>query len=98
MIGLAVSAAGWNDAPATSFHLVRSMRGRRPDLQGTRGLMLWSGRTMAYTWMDSSSSELSQRMRDSLARRSSVSCSGVKVDGQPEFSYQKRSPTRRLWN
>ncbi len=37
----------WKDA---SLHLLKSIPLRTPLLQGTRGLMSWSGRTMAYTW------------------------------------------------
>jgi len=67
-------------------------------LQGTLGLISWSGRTMAYTWMLSLLSEQSQRTRDSLVFRISASCSRVKLLGQPPFSYQNRLPSRKLWN
>ena len=48
--------------------------------------------------MLSMSSELSQMTRDSRTFLSSVSCSMVKEDGHPLFSYQKRSPNRKLRN
>ena len=48
------------------WNLVRSILGRRLELQGTLGLISWSGRTMAYTWMSSILSELSQITRESF--------------------------------
>ena len=38
--------AEWKEA---SLHRLRSILGRTPDLQGTRGLISWSGNTIAYT-------------------------------------------------
>ena len=87
--------AAWKDA---SRHLVRSMRGSSCDLQLTRGLISWSGSTIACTWIVSMSSALSQKIRESRTFRISASCSRVKEDGQPEFSYQKRSPARKWLN
>ena len=52
----------------------------------------------AVTWTVSRSSLLSHRTRDSLTRLISASCSRVKEEGQPPFSYQNLSPWRKLWN
>ena len=41
--------AEWKEA---SLHRLRSILGRTPDLQGTRGLISWSGNTIAYTCND----------------------------------------------
>ena len=38
--------AEWKEA---SLHRLRAILGRTPDLQGTRGLISWSGNTIAYT-------------------------------------------------
>ena len=38
--------AEWKEA---SLQRLRSILGRTPDLQGTRGLISWSGNTIAYT-------------------------------------------------
>ena len=38
--------AEWKEA---SLHRLRSILGRTPDLHGTRGLISWSGSTIAYT-------------------------------------------------
>ena len=46
----------------------------------------------------SKSSLLSQRTLDSLTRLISASCSRVKDEGQPPFSYQNLSPCLKLWN
>lgn len=81
-----------------SRHLLKSIRGRIPDLQGTLGLISWSGSTIAYTCTLSNSSELSHRILDIFILRISPSCSTVKLDGHPPFSYQNRSPCRKLWN
>merc|ERR1719189_887508 len=85
----------WKEA---SLHLFRSILGRTPDLHGTLGLISWSGSTMAYTWTVSKSSLLSQRTLDSLTLLISASCSRVKDEGQPPFSYQNLSPNLKLWN
>ena len=58
------------------LNLVRSILGRRLELQGTRGLISWSGRTMAYTWMSSILSELSQITRESFTLLISSSWKG----------------------
>ena len=58
------------------WHLVRSILGRRLELQGTLGLISWSGRTMAYTWMSSILSELSQITRESFTFLISSSWNG----------------------
>ena len=58
------------------WHLVRSILGRRLELQGTLGLISWSGRTMAYTWMSSILSELSQITRESFTLLISSSWKG----------------------
>ncbi len=44
------------------------------------------------------SSALSHNNLANLTLRTSLSCSRDKDDGQPLFSYQKRSPRRRLAN
>ena len=58
------------------WNLVRSILGRRLELQGTRGLISWSGSTMAYTWMSSILSELSQITRESFTLLISSSWKG----------------------
>merc|ERR1719189_2047974 len=85
----------WKEA---SLHLFRSILGRTPDLHGTLGLISWSGSTMAYTCTVSKSSLLSQRTLESFTLLISASCSRVKDDGQPPFSYQNLSPCLKLWN
>ena len=47
----------------SSIHLVKSILGRMPELQGTRGLILWSGSTKARICTVSSRSVLSHSRR-----------------------------------